>query len=104
MASPASLSAWYNTIHPLHVDLVGGYAGAEFFLIEGDSLLRWAFSDDRIDFEAGFQLLHAVYVVEQLLSMVKSRRCNFSVVFFNGLSPPPPHLFSCSITRLRDLW
>lgn len=97
MASPVSLSAWYSTIHPLQVDLVGGYAGAEFFLIEGDSMLRRAFSDTRIDFESGFQLLHAVYVVEQFLSMIKNRRCNFAVVFFDGLPSP---LSSCSITRI----
>lgn len=98
MASPASLSAWYSTTHTVHVDLVGGYAGAEFFLIEGDSLLRVAFSDTRIDFDSGFQLLHAVYVVEEFLSMIKGRRCNFAVVFFDGLPPP------CSITRACILW
>lgn len=87
MASPESLSAWYSTLHPLHVDLVGGYAGAEFFLIEGDSLLRSVFSDTRIDFDSGFQLLHAVYVVEEFLYMVKGRRCNFAVVFFDGSFP-----------------
>lgn len=85
MASPEVLSTWYSTLRPRHVDLVGDYAGAEFFLVEGDSLLRWAFSGDQIDFDGGFQLLHAVYVVEEFLSMLRGRRCNFAVVFFDGL-------------------
>lgn len=33
------------------IDLVGDYAGRELFLVEGDSLLRECFEDERIDFE-----------------------------------------------------
>ena len=33
---------------------------------------------------AGFQLLHAVYIVEAQLENLVKRRCNFSIVFFDG--------------------
>lgn len=41
---------WYDRKRPLFIDLVGDYAGKEIFLIEGDSLLRYCFEDERIDF------------------------------------------------------
>jgi hypothetical protein len=34
----------------MFIDLVGDYAGKELFLVEGDSLLRLCFEDERIDF------------------------------------------------------
>lgn len=39
----------------------------------------------------GFQLLHAVYVVERFLENLVKRHCNFHIAFFEGmcfLSPP----------------
>ncbi|TFK74040.1 P-loop containing nucleoside triphosphate hydrolase protein [Pluteus cervinus] len=66
-----------------NVDLVGDYAGSEFFLVDGNALLRHAFSNPRLDFSQGFQLLHAVYLVERFLSACTHRRCNFSVVFLD---------------------
>ncbi|KAI9764046.1 MAG: hypothetical protein M1840_008922 [Geoglossum simile] len=79
------------------LDLVGDYAGNERFLIEGDSLLRHCFEDSKIDFEDGFQLLHAAYEVERFLESLVRRLCNFHIVFFNTnerLCVPPsgfPH-------------
>lgn len=42
--------AWYDAAKPRFIDLVGDYAGKELFLVEGDSLLRLCFSDERLDF------------------------------------------------------
>lgn len=44
--------AWYDSTRPRFIDLVGDYAGQELFLIEGDGMLREAFSDERLDFES----------------------------------------------------
>ncbi len=45
-----SVLNWYDSTRPMFIDLVGDYAGKELFLVEGDSLLRECFEDDRIDF------------------------------------------------------
>lgn len=85
-SADTGLETWFATVkHRHNIDLIEGYAGAEFFIVEGDSLLRWVFSDTRIDFDEGFQLLHAVFVVEEFLQRLKRRRCNFALVFFDGL-------------------
>lgn len=46
------LNSWHKRLHPIQVDLVGDYAGQELFFVEGDSLLRLAFSDRRIDMDS----------------------------------------------------
>jgi hypothetical protein len=51
-----SILAWYDSTRPMFIDLVGDYAGKELFLVEGDSLLRECFEDDRIDFDCKFGL------------------------------------------------
>jgi ATP-dependent RNA helicase DDX60 len=81
------INAWYATCRPLFIDLVGDYAGRELFLLEGDSMLRECFSDDRIDFQNGFQMLHAVYVVERFLENLIKRHCRFQIVFFDEHAP-----------------
>ena len=43
------LEMWFRTLHPTRMDIVGDFAGRELFILEGDSLLRVAFSDERID-------------------------------------------------------
>lgn len=45
-----SITSWYDACKPIWIDLVGDYAGKELFLVEGDSLLRECFEDERIDF------------------------------------------------------
>ncbi|TVY82683.1 putative helicase [Lachnellula suecica] len=83
-----SIFSWYDSSRPLFIDLVGDYAGKELFLLEGDSLLREAFEDDRLDFKSGFQLLHAVYVVEKFLENLVKRHCSFHIAFFEALRLP----------------
>ena len=82
----------YRDLQSRRVDLVGDYAGNELFMIDGDSLLLRCFSDERLDFEPGFQLLHAAYNVEKLLHHLACRKCNFQVVFMRSnkaLCVPP---------------
>ncbi|KAE9979379.1 hypothetical protein EG327_007041 [Venturia inaequalis] len=81
MASSSQLEAWYEKVHSRRVDLVGDYAGNELFLVEGDSLLLHAFSDPNLDFDDGFQLLHATYNVENFLKKLVVRGCNFHIGF-----------------------
>lgn len=85
-SSPQSQNAvleWYARIYSRRVDIVGDYAGNELFLVDGDSLLLHCFSDEHLDFESGFQLLHATWTVEHFLRNLTSRRANFHVVFFD---------------------
>ncbi|KAF9737049.1 DEAD/DEAH box helicase [Paraphaeosphaeria minitans] len=74
---------WYARIYSRRVDIVGDYSGNELFLVDGDSLLLHCFGDDHLDFESGFQLLHATWTVENFLRNLISRRANFHVVFFD---------------------
>lgn len=80
------VNAWYDACRPRFIDLVGDYAGKELFLLEGESLLRLCFSDDRIDFHDGFQMLHAVFVVERFLEGLIKRYCQFHIAFFDDHS------------------
>jgi ATP-dependent RNA helicase DDX60 len=59
-----SASNWYANIGAKYLDIVSDYAGKERFFIEGDSLLLECLSNDQFDFNPGFQLLHAIYLVE----------------------------------------
>lgn len=61
MAPTPNILSWYDARRPRFIDLVGDYAGKELFLVEGDSLLRHCFEDDRLDFN-GKSILH-VYMV-----------------------------------------
>jgi hypothetical protein len=74
---------WYAKLYSRRVDLVGDFAGSERFLVHGESLLLQCFSDPSIDFDPGFQLLHASYAVEKFLQGLVSRRCNFHIAFFD---------------------
>ncbi|RYP45013.1 hypothetical protein DL768_008578 [Monosporascus sp. mg162] len=73
---------WYHTLPSRRINLCDDYAGNELFLIEFDSLLLHCFSEPNIDFD-GFQLLHAVYVVEKLLSDLILRKCRFQLICFH---------------------
>ncbi|KAJ5499011.1 Helicase C-terminal [Penicillium expansum] len=74
---------WYNNLDSRVVDLVGDFVGDELFIIEGDSLLLECFSNEKLDFNPGFQVLHATYLVEKLLQKLQQRKCFFEVVFFD---------------------
>lgn len=65
------------------MDLVGDYAGSELFIVEGDSLLLRCFSDAKLDFDEGFQLLHSIYAVEHFIQSLVQRKCKFHLVFFD---------------------
>ncbi|KAJ6117110.1 hypothetical protein N7512_006835 [Penicillium capsulatum] len=78
----ANLQSWYQALYSRVVDLVGDFAGDELFIIEGDSLLRECFSNKKLDFSPGFQILHATYLVEKFLQKLKQRKCVFEIVFF----------------------
>lgn len=86
------------------VDLVGDYSGDELFILEGDSLLLHIFSSDKLDFNPGFQLLHATYMVESFLRALRRRKCHFQIIFFeeNSSLCVPPH--STSELRSRYLF
>ncbi|GAB7364637.1 hypothetical protein MBLNU230_g5440t1 [Neophaeotheca triangularis] len=74
----------YRKLLCRRVDLVGDYAGDELFVIEGDSLLLRCFTENELDFHHGFQLLHAVWNVEQFLHQLVKRKCNFHLAFFDS--------------------
>ncbi|EMC93796.1 hypothetical protein BAUCODRAFT_124551 [Baudoinia panamericana UAMH 10762] len=74
----------YRKLLSRRVDLVGDYAGDELFIIEGDSMLLRCFSDPKLDFDTGFQMLHAAYNVEHFLHQLVKRKCNFHIVFFDS--------------------
>ncbi|KAL8826730.1 MAG: hypothetical protein Q9170_007294, partial [Blastenia crenularia] len=80
----AELHNWYGTLPTRRVDLVGDYAGQELFIVEGDGLLLRCFDDPDLDFNDGFQLLHAVYAVEHFLQGLLQRKCVFHIVFLHA--------------------
>ncbi|KAF7555852.1 hypothetical protein G7046_g6455 [Stylonectria norvegica] len=77
--------AWYSTQRTLTVDIVGDFAGGEPFLVHGESLIRHCLAQSKVDFHNGFQLLHAVYAVEDFLNNLQKRGCNFDIAFFRDL-------------------
>jgi len=100
------LKTWYTGISPRYVDLVSDFAGQEFFLLDGEALLRSLFDDPMLDLGGskggnipnfmpqselslmpGFQMLHFVYLVERFLQNLLRRRCVFAIVFFDGIFP-----------------
>lgn len=83
MSTTDQIIDWYAKLYSRRVDLVGDFAGSERFLVHGESLLLHCFSDIHIDFEPGFQLLHASYAVERFLQGLVSRCCNFHIAFFD---------------------
>ncbi|KJK73724.1 helicase [Metarhizium anisopliae BRIP 53293] len=73
---------WYKSLSPLRVDIVGDFAGKELFAIHGDSLMLHCVINARVDYTNGFQLLHAIFAVEDFLQNLRRRGCNFHVVWF----------------------
>jgi hypothetical protein len=43
------LKTWYSQISLRYVDLVGDFAGQEFFLLDGEALLQTIFNDPMLD-------------------------------------------------------
>ncbi|CAI6308174.1 unnamed protein product [Periconia digitata] len=79
---PAVLK-WYSQTFSRRLDLIGDYVGNNYFLIDGNSLLLYCFADEHIDFNQGFQLLHATWAVERFLQDLIKRRCQFHIAFFD---------------------
>lgn len=79
----AQILQWYSNLYSRRVDLVGDFAGSERFLVHGESLLLQCFNDPHLDFDPGYQLLHASYIVEKYLQNLISRSCNFHIAFFD---------------------
>ncbi|KAG8893708.1 hypothetical protein FRC01_013408, partial [Tulasnella sp. 417] len=79
-------ASWYSRLNPRWMDLLGDYVGNELFLIDGDAICQQALNDPLLALgksqDCSFQLLHAVWSVEKLVSEFASRRCNFEIVFF----------------------
>ncbi|KAJ4309438.1 hypothetical protein N0V84_011507 [Fusarium piperis] len=80
-----ALLDWYADQHPRTVDIVGDFAGRELFAIQGEALMRYCLSEAKVDFDGGFQLLHAIHAVEKFLSSLKKNDCSFDLVFFQDL-------------------
>ncbi|KAG9121540.1 hypothetical protein FRC07_002451 [Ceratobasidium sp. 392] len=81
------IDKWLSDLKPRWMDLVGDYAGDEFFVVDGDSLCQLALDDNLLaigkEDTLGFQILHALYSFEQAILALKDRECNFEVVFFD---------------------
>ncbi|TGJ82191.1 hypothetical protein E0Z10_g6577 [Xylaria hypoxylon] len=78
------LAEWYAAIHPRRIDIIGDFGGKQLFLIDGDSLLHYSVTTSAVDYDVGFQLLHAIFAVESFLKNLRVRGCNFHVVFFDN--------------------
>jgi hypothetical protein len=55
------------------------------FLVEGDSLICMVLENATLDGSCGGQVLHAVYILEQILARMGARNRKFEVVFFGCL-------------------
>ncbi|CAE6496597.1 unnamed protein product [Rhizoctonia solani] len=83
----AEADEWVHNRRPRWMDLVGDYAGDEFFVVDGDSLCQVVLDDELVSIgrdEPTFQILHAIYRMEQEILQLKSRNCNFEIVFFES--------------------
>ncbi|KAG2105879.1 uncharacterized protein F5147DRAFT_761885 [Suillus discolor] len=87
-------STWYapESRNGRWMDLIGDYAGAEPFVIDGTRLtchsLLQVVLDDRLlalakDDDPSFQIIHAIYLLEQILQNFRNRSANFDIVFFD---------------------
>ncbi|KHE88629.1 hypothetical protein GE21DRAFT_6037 [Neurospora crassa] len=77
------LRSWFRSLSPTKVDIVGDFTGKERFAIHGEALLAHCLHAMKVDFDYGFQILHAVHSVETLLQRLHDRGCNFHVLWFN---------------------
>ncbi|KAI1287759.1 hypothetical protein F5Y03DRAFT_113782 [Xylaria venustula] len=80
----AKLAKWYSTLYPRRVDIIGDFGGKQLFFVDGDSLLLHSVTTSGVDYDVGFQLLHAIFAVESFLKNLQARGCTFHVVFFDN--------------------
>ena len=88
--------SWYDRTRPMWIDLVGDYAGKELFLVEGDSLLRECFEDERIDFEGKYTPRYPSFLLRHPAWALNPWRTEL-----DHLHPPPIHH---SDVRVRSIW
>jgi ATP-dependent RNA helicase DDX60 len=65
-----------------YLTILADFGETEQFVIEGDSLILWAFDDERLDWKHGGQFLHLIYIVENLISKLLLRGSHFKIAFF----------------------
>ncbi|KAJ2912887.1 hypothetical protein MD484_g7532, partial [Candolleomyces efflorescens] len=81
--------AWYigRSRASRRMDLLGDYAGNEFFLIDGESLFQLVLDDPLLALgqpnDPSFQILHAYHTLERVLSEYTTRSANFEIAFFH---------------------
>ncbi|KAF8671655.1 P-loop containing nucleoside triphosphate hydrolase protein [Rhizoctonia solani] len=83
----AKVDEWIHKRRPRWMDLIGDYAGDEFFIVDGDSLCQVVLEDELVAIggdKPTFQILHAIYRLEQEIQQLKQRNCNFEIVFFES--------------------
>ncbi|KAH7332992.1 hypothetical protein B0J17DRAFT_771475 [Rhizoctonia solani] len=81
------VDGWVHQRRARRMDLVGDYAGDEFFVVDGDSLCQVVLGDQLVAIGRdgpNFQVLHAIYRLEQEILQLKRRNCNFEIVFFES--------------------
>ncbi|KAM7186722.1 hypothetical protein V8F33_011645 [Rhypophila sp. PSN 637] len=74
---------WMPAAEPIKLDIVGDFSGKGLFGIHGDALLSYCLESANVDFDPGFQLLHAVHAVESVLAKLQDRGCNFHIFWFD---------------------
>ncbi|TLD21429.1 hypothetical protein PspLS_09123 [Pyricularia sp. CBS 133598] len=84
MDSTKALRDWYTERSGLRVDLVGDFAGKELFAIHGEVLMAHCISQAKVNYQEGFQLLHAIYAVEKFLNELDQRHCHFQVIWLES--------------------
>ncbi|KAI0034854.1 hypothetical protein K488DRAFT_44574 [Vararia minispora EC-137] len=78
---------WYREVlkRARWMDLIGDYAGAERFVVDGEAVLQEVLDDEllAIGVDGGnFQVAHAIHSMERLLDALMKRGAVFDVVFF----------------------
>ncbi|KAG2133518.1 hypothetical protein BD769DRAFT_1638952 [Suillus cothurnatus] len=82
-------STWYAPAsrNACWIDLMGSYAGAEPFVIDGHSLLQVVLDDHLLalvkDDDPSFQIIHVIYSLECILTNFQNRSANFDIIFFD---------------------
>ncbi|EJT80287.1 DEAD/DEAH box helicase [Gaeumannomyces tritici R3-111a-1] len=90
-----TVQTWYSQRSGPRVDIVGDFAGNDLFAIHGESLMAQCISQAKVDYQDGFQLLHAVHAVEKFLADLERCGARFHVVWFSNqeqLCIPPQAL------------
>ncbi|KLU88174.1 DEAD/DEAH box helicase [Magnaporthiopsis poae ATCC 64411] len=78
------VQAWYRQRSCPRVDIIGDFAGNELFAIHGESLMAQCLTQANVDYQGGFQLLHAIHAVEKFLSDLERCGCRFHIVWFSN--------------------